>query len=56
MQSLKKNWLAVSIWHEEFGEKFHLAGLFLSKLYKIWAKKNTEELSLMTLNSDAKYE
>ena len=28
----------------------------LSKVYKFWAKKSTEELSLMLVNSDAKYE
>ena len=36
------------IWHEEFGEfspnhskvqKFHFDGLFLSKVYEVWAKK-----------------
>ena len=36
------------IWHEEFGEfspnhskvwKFHFDGLFLSEVYKVWAKK-----------------
>ena len=45
-------------WHEEFGEflpndskvqKFHFDGLFFSKVYEVWAKKNTEELSFMTL-------
>ena len=38
------------IWHEGFGEfspnhskiqKFHFDGLFLSKVYEVWAKKNT---------------
>ena len=52
-------------WHEEFGkfspnhskvQKFHFDGLFLSKVYEVWAKKNTEELSFMTLNSDEKFE
>ena len=51
--------------HEEFGEflsnhskvqKFHFDGLFLSKVYHISAKKNREDLSFMTLNSDAKFE
>ena len=36
--------------------KFHFDGLFLSKVYKVWAKKNREELSFMTLNSDAKFQ
>ena len=48
MQSLKKNWLAVSsmtwgIWwispnHSKVW-RFYFAGLFLSKIDKIWAKK-----------------
>ena len=29
---------------------------FLSKAYKVGAKKNTKELSFITLNSDAKFE
>ena len=33
----------------------HFGGLVLSKSYKVSAKKNTEELSLMTLKSDAKF-
>ena len=28
---------------------------YLSKVYEVWAKKNTEELSFMTLNSDEKF-
>ena len=53
------------IWNEEFGEfspnhskvhKFHSDRLFLSKVYEVWAKKNTEELYFMTLNTDAKFE
>ena len=65
MQRLKKNWLVVQIWHEEFGEfspnqskvwKFHFDGLFLSKVFKVWAKKNTEESSFMTLSSEARFE
>ena len=31
-------------------------GLLLTKVYNVWAKKNTEELSLMTLKTDAKFE
>ena len=30
-------------------EKFHFDGLFLSKVYKVWAKKKSEKLSFMTL-------
>ena len=67
MQSSKKKLLEswFQKWHEEFGEflpnhskvqKFHFDGLFLSKVYDVWAKKNTEESSFMTLNSDAKFE
>ena len=65
MQNLKKNWLSFQTWHEEYGEfspnhsrvwKFHFDGLFLSTVYKVWAKKNTEELSFMTMNSDVKFE
>ena len=52
-------------WDEEFGEfspnqtkvqKYHFDGLFLSKVYEVWAKKNTEELYFMILNSDVKFE
>ena len=48
MQSLNENWPVVSTWHKEFGEfspnhskvwKFHLDELFLSKVFKVWAKK-----------------
>ena len=48
MQSLKKNWLLVQKRHEEFGEfspnhlkvqRFHFDGLFLSKVYEVWAKE-----------------
>ena len=47
MQSLTKTDLWFQIWHEEFGEfspnqskiwKFHFDRLFLSILYKVWAK------------------
>ena len=36
--------------------KFYFNGLFLSKVYEVSAKKNAEELSFVTLNSDAKFE
>ena len=48
MQSLKKTDMWFQIWHEEFGEfssnysevwKFLFDGLFLSKVYKVWATK-----------------
>ena len=37
-------------------EILHFGGSLLSKSCKVSTKKNTEELSLMTLNSDAKFE
>ena len=37
-------------------QKFHFNVLLLSKVYIVWAKKSTEELSFMTLKSDAKFE
>ena len=36
-------------------EILHSDGFLLSKSYKVSAKKSTEELSLMTLKSDAKF-
>ena len=36
-------------------QKFHFDGLFLSKVYEVWAKK-IQESSFMTLNSDAEFE
>ena len=48
MQSLKKTNLWFQVWHEGFGEfspnhsevwMFHFDGLFLSKVYQVWAKK-----------------
>ena len=50
-------------WHEEFGEfssnqskvqKFHFDGLFLSKIYEIWAKKIQKSYPLWHW-SDAKW-
>ena len=35
---------------------FHFNGLFLRKVYTVWAKKSTEELSFMTWKSDAEFE
>ena len=53
-------------WHEEFDEfwhehlkvskKFHFNVLLLSKVYIVWAKKSTEELSFMKSNKDTKFE
>ena len=45
-------------WHEELDEMWpeHFNGLLLIKVYNAWAKKSTEELSFMTMESDAKYE
>ena len=65
-----KNWrgidLSVQYWHEEFDElwpehskiskNLHFNGLFLTKVYIVWAKKSTEELCLMALNTDEKFE
>ena len=57
--------MSFQIRHEKCGEfspnhskirKFHFDGLFLSKVFEVWAQKNTKELSFMTLNSDAKFE
>ena len=64
LQNLKKNWYAVSkmarIWWnltwamEILKISFDL--LLLCKVYNVWPKKSTEELSFMTLKSDAKFE
>ena len=65
MQSLKKNWLVVSnmtwgIWGSFTqplkSPNISLWWTILSKVYEVWAKKNTEELFFMKLNSDAKLE
>ena len=34
----------------------HFNGLLLNKAYNVWANKSTEELCLMALNADAKFE
>ena len=63
VSNLKCNFMF--IWHQKFREissnhskvwKFHFDGFFFSKVYEAWAKKNTEKLSFMTLNSDGKFE
>ena len=35
---------------------FHFNGLLLAKVYNVLVKKSTEELCLMALNVDAKFE
>ena len=37
-------------------KNFHFKGLLLTKVYNIWAKKSTEDLCLMVLNMDVKFE
>ena len=58
-----KNWrridLPVQNWHEEFRQNssnLPFNGLFLTKVYNVWAKKCIEELCLIALNIDAKFE
>ena len=51
-------------WHKEF-DKFwleylslknlHFNGMLLTKVYNVWAKKSTDELHFLTLESDAKF-
>ena len=64
----RKTDLWFQIWHEKFGEfsskhwkvwKFHFDGLFLSNVFKVWAKKyrwvifpDTEQWSKIWINSD----
>ena len=52
-------------WHEEFvnfnassgkSDNLHFDVLRLSKVYYVWAKKSTEELCVITLKNDAKFE
>ena len=66
MQKLKGNWLISykltwGIWRIltralENLKKLHFNGLLLTKVYNVWAKKSIEELCLMALNTDAKFE
>ena len=37
-------------------KNLHFNGLLLSKVYNVWAKESTEELFLMALKIDAKFE
>ena len=66
VQKLKRNWLVSSqltwgIWRLltqalKNIENLHFNGLLLTKAYNVWAKKRIEELCLMVLNIDAKFE
>ena len=66
MQKLKRNWLVSSkltwgiwrilTWALENLKNLHFNGLLLTKVYNVWAKKTIEELFLMALNIDAKFE
>ena len=37
-------------------QNLHYNGLLLTKVYNVWAKKSTEELCLMALKIDTKFE
>ena len=65
MHNLKKNWLVVWKWHEEYG-KFSLEHLIVSK-FELWldpliqsrksiSLKILEQLCVVTLKNDAKFE
>ena len=66
MQNLKRNWLVSSnltwgIWQIltralENLKNFHFKRLLLTKVNNVWAKKSIEELFLIALNIDAKFE
>ena len=66
MKHLKRNWLVSSkltlgIWRIVTQalkdlNNFHFNGLLLAKVYNVLVKKSTEELCLMALNVDAKFE
>ena len=66
IQNLKRNWLVSSkltwgIWRIltralENLKNLHFNGLLLNKVYNVWAKKSIEELCLMALKTDAKFE
>ena len=65
MQKLKRNWLVSSkltwgIWKILTGTLENLTNLhfnmLLTKVNNVWAKKGIEELFLMELNIDAKFE
>ena len=58
--------LSVQNWHEEFGKflawalknlkNLRFNRLLLTNVYNVWAKKSIEELCLMALKIDAKFE
>ena len=64
--NLNRNWLVSSkltwgIWRIltralENLKNLHFNGLLLTKVYNVWAKKSIEELCLMALKIDAKFE
>ena len=66
IQNLKRNWLVSSkstwgIWQIltralKNLKNLHFNGLLLNKVYNVWAKKSIEELCLMALKIDAKFE
>ena len=65
-QNLKRNWLVSSkltwgiwqilTWALENLKNLHFNRLLLTKVNNVWAKKSIEELFLMELNIDAKFE
>ena len=66
VQKLNRNWLVSSkltwgiwqilTWALEILEDLHFNGLLLTKVYNGWAKKSTEDLCSMVLNTDVKFE
>ena len=66
MQNLKKNWLVTSkltweIWRIltqaiRNHKNLQFNGLLLTKVFNVWAKKSVEELCLMALYIDTKFE
>ena len=66
MQNLKSNWLVSSKWTWgiwriltqalENLKNLHFNGLLFTKVYNVWATKSTEELCLIILKIDAKFE
>ena len=66
MQNWKRNWLVASkltwgLWWVltqalENLKNLHFNGLSLTKVCNAWVKKRAEELCLMALNNDAKFE
>ena len=46
---------AENVW-EIFSWNLHFNGLLLTKVYNVWANESTEDLCLMVLNIDAKFE